>query len=437
LAATRFLTDIGADLIHLDPQGRMLITTGRLGFHNARLRRAQAGAMSHPVGIEIARYLLGLKITGQRRVAERLPASEKALVEIDQACGALTDARSLDACTRAEAAAAGAYWEGWRDVEVGFSSADRGRVPGHWLRFGTRRSPISGRNRLAANPANALANLLYSLADAEIRIALRAVGLDPAVGIIHADTPARDSMIYDVIEAIRPLIDEFLLDLLEGHTLRAGDFGETRRGVCRVLPPLTHALAATTLTWADHAAPVVEQVARMLGDSDLRISRIPTPLTQTNRRSTSEPTVRAAGLPQRNCRECGLPLQGQGSYCSDCRTRVNAESIRNVQSEAVAVLAEARAAGRDPAHGGDAAAKRGAATARQLGESVEWDRTNERPDPEVFVTEILPGLQEVPLRVMAEATGLSVPYCSVIRRGLQTPHPRHWEALRTIGIDDE
>jgi hypothetical protein len=104
--------------------------------------------------------------------------------------------------------------------------------------------------------------------------------------------------------------------------------------------------------------------------------------------------------------------------------------------QAVTTLAAARAEGRDPAHGGEAAAKRGATNARQLRESFEWDQQNERPDPAVFKTEILPGIQAIPLRQMTKATGLSEPYCSLIRRGQRTPHPRHWEALRTLARDN-
>jgi len=35
---------------------------------------------------------------------------------------------------------------------------------------------------------------------------------------------------------------------------------------------------------------------------------------------------------------------------------------------------------------------------------------------------------------MVAATGLSVDYCSKIRRGLKTPHPRHWEALGAVAL---
>lgn len=41
-------------------------------------------------------------------------------------------------------------------------------------------------------------------------------------------------------------------------------------------------------------------------------------------------------------------------------------------------------------------------------------------------------LQEVSIDAMARATGLSAGYCSFVRRGLKTPHMRHWAALEAV-----
>jgi hypothetical protein len=44
----------------------------------------------------------------------------------------------------------------------------------------------------------------------------------------------------------------------------------------------------------------------------------------------------------------------------------------------------------------------------------------------------LPKLKTVSLAAMMRATGLSRSYCARIRRGVQVPYPRHWEALRAL-----
>jgi hypothetical protein len=91
-----------------------------------------------------------------------------------------------------------------------------------------------------------------------------------------------------------------------------------------------------------------------------------------------------------------------------------------------------RAAGNDPAHGGIAAQRRADALAKNMAAVQEWDAGQERPPDEEFTQTILPGLANVTVRAMAEATGLSPGYCSFIRRGLRIPHPRHWNALRKL-----
>ena len=72
---------------------------------------------------------------------------------------------------------------------------------------------------------------------------------------LHADQKARDSLALDLMEAVRPEVDAYVLDLLAGRTFSAKDFVETRKGVCRVLAPLTHTLAETTSQWARAIAP--------------------------------------------------------------------------------------------------------------------------------------------------------------------------------------
>jgi hypothetical protein len=58
---------------------------------------------------------------------------------------------------------------------------------------------------------------------------------------------------------------------------------------------------------------------------------------------------------------------------------------------------------------------------------------SEPTDPELFRREILPLLQAVPLRRLVAETGLSLRYCSLIRRGERVPHLRYWLPLREAG----
>jgi hypothetical protein len=70
---------------------------------------------------------------------------------------------------------------------------------------------------------------------------------------------------------------------------------------------------------------------------------------------------------------------------------------------------------------------------RRLREAVDWAAESAGlVAAEVFVQEVLPAIQGIPLRRLAEVTGLSLGYLGMIRRGERVPHPRHWAKLRAV-----
>jgi hypothetical protein len=98
-----------------------------------------------------------------------------------------------------------------------------------------------------------------------------------------------------------------------------------------------------------------------------------------------------------------------------------------------AALAKRRAEGTDPAHTDEARRKQGLHAAVNVGANYEWEKSHDINETGLdFARDILPGLQKQPLSAMMKTTGLSLRYCSIIRRGLKIPHLRHWDALRRI-----
>ena len=96
---------------------------------------------------------------------------------------------------------------------------------------------------------------------------------------MHADVRYRSSLATDLMEPVRPLVDELVLDLLAGRTFQKGDFHETRRGVCRLGPDLARELADCSPKLAAAIAPVAEQLA-----SGLLKQQHSTPLTRRRHR---------------------------------------------------------------------------------------------------------------------------------------------------------
>ncbi|MEX2622296.1 MAG: CRISPR-associated endonuclease Cas1 [Acidimicrobiia bacterium] len=264
---------------------------------------------------------------------------------------------------------------------------------------------------MAANPANAILNYMYALLEAETTIGCHTVGLDPGIGILHADQHSRDSFALDLMEASRPYVDRWLLDLLEGHYFRARDFSEDRRGSCRINPPLTHHLSELTSALASQFGPVIERASQLLADTPgVRTGRIPTPLTGSNR-ATAREAKASSGGPKRTrrvqspCPNCGGPKVGERSTCDGCFPEWKAESLRQITEASQARLAYLRGRGEDPAHGGEAAARRGSAVSDGQRASRLWDEQNEKPLPSTFEP-IQAALEPVTVSDLARCTGV-------------------------------
>jgi CRISPR-associated protein Cas1 len=65
-----------------------------------------------------------------------------------------------------------------------------------------------------------LLSFLYAMLGHDCRSALEGVGLDPQVGLLHADRPGRASLALDLMEEIRPVLaDRLALSLINRRQL--------------------------------------------------------------------------------------------------------------------------------------------------------------------------------------------------------------------------
>jgi hypothetical protein len=391
--------------------------------------------------MQITRRLLREKLRRQGELLAgelaEMPNSNSAAQGISEALIELEAAETPWQLRLAEARAASAYWSVWSGLQIRFARRDEGKVPAHWRAFGVRTSPLTSSPRQAVDPANALLNYAYAVVESEASIAARAVGLDPGLGILHADQPNRDSLADDLMEPVRPLVDRFVVRMLAARRFAKADFHETRQGVCRITPRLAREVAEAAQALRPVVGAVAEDVARMLDEGSPAIStRLATPLSGRNRSAGRNPKARhAQGSKEPRvsaaCTTCGGPVPTGRRTCSDaCEAEGRVDARAAFGEAGTAALRELRASGWTPEI--SAAGRRRIATrASTLVEAARaWQR--EHPWPEdmgLFEREILPRLVDVPVRHLAEVTGLSESYCRRVKRGLMVPHPMWWDAM--------
>jgi CRISPR-associated endonuclease Cas1 len=429
LAALRWLADQKAAFVMLDRDGSVLATTGPVRPSDARLRRAQALAIQSGAALQIALELIDQKLAGQEQVARhKLLATENADT-IHRYRSELAEADTPESVRLIESKAAGAYWAAWRTLRISFPRKDESRVPEHWRVFGARVSPLTGSPRLAVNPPNAILNYLYAVLESESRLAAAALGLDPGMGVLHVDTPARDSLACDLMEAVRPYVDAFLLDWITHEPLKREWFFEQRDGNCRLMAALAVRLSETAPTWGRAVAPFAEWVARMFWSPTARgHQRLgpPTRLTQRHKREAKggSPLPSLLSPPRREnlCHGCGKTIQSGRINCADC-------AIVGATERLVSAAKLGRVAVGRP----EARAKHVASRRRHAQACSEWDASTQPAwlTSEVFSQKIQPLLASFSTSAIRSRIGVSRWYAGRIRQGYR-PHPRHWLVLAEL-----
>jgi CRISPR-associated endonuclease Cas1 len=442
LEALRWLHEIGAAFVQVGRDAELIVTGAPRVLSDVKLRRAQALAMGTEAGLPIARSLIREKIAGQARVVDQIAGHRVVRQALADAEGMLTDAHSLDHVRFIESRAAAAYWSAWEGMPLHFAGRDAKRVPSHWRTFGTRRSPLSSAPRKAATPANALLNYLYTILEAETRLAALAVGCDPALGILHVDKPGRDSLACDLMEPIRPRVDEYVLGLLASQTFERSDFFESRDGNCRLMPAMSRPLATTAPRWARDVAPVAEWIGGAFRRIDVSnampsraamkpVGRYRTPLTGSNRGPRSAPAHEsvALALPSR-CRTCGCDLgRRKRVYCEACLP----DAAREAAAKGTVMQRQLRAIGEDARSSEATRARHRTNAVSQATAQRDWEAQQRSvPSRATFHADLAPLLAATPVEMLVEATGLSRQSCVRMRSGRSIPHPRHWSTLRLV-----
>jgi CRISPR-associated endonuclease Cas1 len=436
LTALRWLRDQNVAFSFLERNGKVLCVTGPVGSSDAKLRRAQAFGISNGVGLEICRRLIDAKLQGQEQVLrERLDCGATADA-VARFRNKLDSAESFDTLRILEANAAASYFREWRDIPVSWPKTDLAKIPQHWRFIGSRQSPLSGGPRLAVTPAHAILNYCFALLETETRLAISALGMDAGLGLgLHTDTANRDSLVFDVLEPIRPQVETWLLAWIAREPLRRADFFETSTGNCRLMSQMCTHLGGTAPAWGKLIAPWAEYVAQTLWagttSGRTRNSSLPTRLTQQRRTEAKGKIWTASAAPPKPdhfCRGCGKKIANGRLNCTNCAV--------DGATERLAVAAKL---GRVAAQRPEARAKHVASRQRHARAESAWGASKQPGwlTSEVFSQQVQPLLANSPTSAIRSRIGVSRWYAGRIREGYR-PHPRHWLSLADlVGVSVE
>jgi CRISPR-associated endonuclease Cas1 len=430
LSALEWLTEQDASFVMLERNGKVLCVTGPVRPSEAKLRRAQALAAGNGVGLEIVRTLIDAKLKGQEEVLrERLNCRAAAELIADYR-DKLVSVDTFDAIRIVEANAAGCYFREWRDIPVNWPKADLPKIPHHWRFAGNRQSPLSGGPRLAVTAVHAILNYCFALLQAETRLAVSALGLDPGLGLgLHTDTANRDSLALDVLEPVRPQIEAWLLNWIASEPFRRSDFFETGTDNCRLMSQLCIKLGGTTSVWGKLVAPWAEYVARALSTATKlghECSRTPpTRLTQRHRMKAKGKVWTPSGRFSKSdhlCRGCGKKILEGRTHCGQCAVGSATERLANVAR-----------LGRQTANSPEAQLKRANTQRKNALAQHAW-KPSDQPawlTDKFYSEKVQPVLAAMSPSVIARQISGSRCYAGRIREGYR-PHPRHWQALAEL-----
>jgi len=260
LDALAWLSDQQITLVQLNWRGEINVIGGVTG-HSAKrnLVEAQLAAQHGTRRIKIARWLISDKIAASIDTLQKtLPKSdEREFVEGHlenclKKISRIVDTAPLARLSGIEGTAAAVYFRLWHGLPLRWSNVKRKPIPESWQRIGPRKMGWRDNSRNARHPVNAMLNYGYGMLASQVRIQTVAAGLDPSIGIMHGNKDNRIPLVYDLMEPLRPVVDQAIFEFALEHTFSPGDFAFNRWGGCRLNPQMAKVVASRLTAISDN-----------------------------------------------------------------------------------------------------------------------------------------------------------------------------------------
>lgn len=239
----KWLSVQGVALVQIDWRGKVVSVGGAHYTANPDLVEKQLKARHNGEGFEFAKWLILEKIKNSheaiKQISDNSPQAQTILQKIDGQIVSLTKnpPASVGALLNVEAIAAAAYFRYWYTLSLRWKGLGRKPVPQEWLRIGTRVGSSGKDNQFAVHPVNAILNYVYGVLENQVRAHVLTAGVDPTIGYIHSNLEeGRPSLVFDLMEPLRPVMDQRVLKFVLERTFSPADFILNENGICRLHP---------------------------------------------------------------------------------------------------------------------------------------------------------------------------------------------------------
>jgi len=220
------LVESGVDVLFTSPMGRPIarVVGAKVGG-TAENRYEQYKSLEDSRGVRIAKAVISGKIRNQISNVRYYSKSRRMNEVVSEKLYDIYIAMKE-------------RFEGLKDEEFGDLDSARKKILAYegecanlyWKGIGLvlDRYDFKGRNRGSGDPVNLSLNIAYNLLSGQIWKFTLKFGLDPFMGYIHVERPGKLSLVFDLMEPFRPMVDRFVVGFL--NRLSPAYFSEKTKG---------------------------------------------------------------------------------------------------------------------------------------------------------------------------------------------------------------
>ena len=240
--AIEWLSVQGVPLAQINWRGESVSVGGGFGYApDLDILRAQIDIQDSPFSLAFACHLIETKISHSletiRDMFSPSPAAQVAIGKLEENLSEIRSRKpaSTKALLGVEGASAFTYFRCWHSFPLQWKGLSRKPIPDDWQRIGSRMADMK-RNQFATHPVNAMLNYAYGMLENQVRSIVVKLGFDPTIGCLHAHKKDRPTLVFDLMEPLRPIIDHEILNFVKGHVFSPSDFTINQTGVCKLQP---------------------------------------------------------------------------------------------------------------------------------------------------------------------------------------------------------